>query len=221
MSETLRERQPYVVEIYESDDIPGDLVFSFVGKRLMQSLHPGEPAKRVPEYKVLVRMNGDDISFDWSQTLDDPGAAKPEIEREATQRVRARVRWIGLVSDLVREVEQWSRELGWATRRIDKRLDDSRIGRHQVPALLLQEDTCRILLEPVGPSAPGAEGVVDLYLMPAYDDIASLYYYEDRWNIHYMFPGVQPVATVREAKPMLLSKEALRKVLAEMRQNAA
>jgi hypothetical protein len=27
-----------------------------------------------------------------------------------------------------------------------------------------KHDTCRIMLEPVGRSAPGAEGVVDLYL---------------------------------------------------------
>jgi hypothetical protein len=85
----------------------------------------------------------------------------------------------------------------------------------------MQEDTGRVLLEPVGRSAPGAEGVVDLYLMPAYDDIASLYYCGDRWNLHYMFPGTKPVATVREAEALPLSKEALEKVLAEMRQNAA
>ena len=36
-----------------------------------------------------------------------------------------------------------------------------------------------ILLEPV---APGTEGVVDLYLMPGYDDIASLYHYSNRWK---------------------------------------
>ena len=65
-----------------------------------------------------------------------------------------------------------------------------------------------------------ADGVVDLYLMPAYDDIASLYYYGDRWNVHYMFPGTRPGVTVREAEAMPLSKETLEKVLAEMRQSA-
>jgi hypothetical protein len=29
----------------------------------------------------------------------------------------------------------------------------------------------RELLEPIGRPAPGIEGIVDLYLMPAYDDI--------------------------------------------------
>src|SRR6202022_2768927 len=128
-----------------------------------------------------------------------PGAAKPELEREAQQRVNARNAWLGVVSDLVARVEQWGQEFGWATRRIEKRLEDSQIGKHQVPALLMQEGTCRVLLEPVGRSAPGAEGVVDLYLMPAYDDIASLYFYGNRWNLHYLLPGGPARATVREA----------------------
>ena len=33
---------------------------------------------------------------------------------------------------------------------------------YQAPALLLQKETARVLLEPVGRAAPGAEGVVDL-----------------------------------------------------------
>ncbi len=57
--------------------------------------------------------------------------------------------------------------------------------------------------------------MVDLYLMPAYDDIASLYYYGHRWNLHYMFHGDKPVSSIREAEAMPLSKEALQRVLAE------
>ncbi len=103
---------------------------------------------------------------------------------------------------------------------MEKTLDDDWIGKHRVPALLMQEDTCRILLEPVGRSATGVEGVVDLYLMPAYDDIARLYYYGDRWNIRHIFPENNTAATVREAEALPLSKETLAKVLAELRQNA-
>ncbi len=220
MSENTTLQQPYVVSIYESKDAPDGLLFTFVPKGLQQGILAELP-RRVPQYILLVRGSGDAIAFDWSRTPDDPGEAKPEIESEAAQRVNARVAWIGLVSDLVEQVEPWVMELGWATRRIDKRLDDSGIGTHHVPALLMQQDTCRILLEPVGRSAPGAEGVVDLYLMPAYDDIAGLYFYGHRWNIHYMFSGNKPVATVREAEALPLSKEALQRVLAELRQNAA
>lgn len=125
------------------------------------------------------------------------------------------------INTLVDQVEAWAKELSWSTRRVEKKLDDSLIGEHQVPALLMHEETCRILLEPIGRSTAGAEGVVDLYLLPAYDDIATLYYYNQRWNLHYMFADSKPVASVREAEGMPLTKEALAKVLAEMRQGAA
>jgi hypothetical protein len=104
---------------------------------------------------------------------------------------------------------------------VEKKLEDTWIGEHRVPALLMQEETCRVILEPVGRSTPGAEGVVDLYLMPAYDDIATLYYYGNQWNLHYAFPGTRTVATVREADATPLSKQALEKVLAELRKHAA
>ena len=46
-------------------------------------------------------------------------------------------------------MELWGNELGWATWRIEKRLDDSGVVLYKVPALLLQEGTVRALLEPV------------------------------------------------------------------------
>ena len=45
-----------------------------------------------------------------------------------------------------------------------------------------------MLLDPVAYDVPGAEGVVDLYLMPTYDDQASLYFEQGNWMIHYAFP---------------------------------
>jgi hypothetical protein len=58
--------------------------------------------------------------------------------------------------------------------------------------------------------------------MPAYDDIASLYYYDDRWNLHYnTLRGTNAVVPPSKAEALPVSKETLEKVLAEMRQNAA
>ena len=140
--------------------------------------------------------------------------------RSVAARLSDRATWIERASSLVDLVERWATEMGWATRRVEKKLDDARIGRHRVPALLMQQETFRVLLEPVGRSTPGADGVVDLYLMPAYDDIASLYFCEGRWNLHYIFPGTTGVATVREAEARPLTKESLEQVLAEMRRDA-
>ncbi|MHB8736746.1 MAG: hypothetical protein ACYC6M_15695 [Terriglobales bacterium] len=135
--------------------------------------------------------------------------------------IRIRDDWLGRLSDLVDAVKQWAEELGWSTRRIETQLRDSQIGSYPAPALLLQRETSKALLEPIARSAPGAEGVVDLYLMPAYDDIASLYFCDGAWQLHYTFAGTPPVATIRTADFQLLSKETLRNVLEEMTTNAA
>jgi hypothetical protein len=142
------------------------------------------------------------------------------MQADAAQRAEERARWIRRVSDLVDLVEAWAKELGWATRRIDKALDDSWIGKHRVPALLLQEDTCRIILEPIGRSAPKAQGVVDLYLMPAYDDIASLYFTRGRWNLDYLYE-FRNRTRAGVAAPVPLEKESFGKVLEEMKRHAS
>lgn len=210
----------YMVTIAEPANSDGALIFTFVPSR-RKDLEGNRKIDRVPQYIVRAHQESDEWKLDWSQASDDPGLARQEIETEIHSRLQERSNWVNRVSKLVQEVEQWARDLGWSSRRVEKRLEDSRVGNHRLPALLLQEDTCRVLLEPVGRSTPGAEGVVDLYLMPAYDDIASLYYYGNQWNLHYMFAGTPTVATIRDAESVPLSKAVLERVLSEMRQNVA
>lgn len=71
-----------------------------------------------------------------------------------------------------------------------------------------------MLLDPVAYDVPGAEGVVDLYLMPTYDDMASLYFEDGAWAIRYAFPA-DPVHThsVTEPEDRPLSEETLNQVL--------
>jgi hypothetical protein len=149
-----------------------------------------------------------------------PGA---ETQKQPTsERDRLRAEWISRITDLVALIETWGRELGWETRRIDKQAKDLEFGTYQIPALLLQKELTKILLEPVASAAPGAEGgVVDLYLMPGLDDIASLYFYHGSWQIHYMFPDRQAVANIQEAEAKPLSKDSFREVIEEMTRHAA
>lgn len=129
--------------------------------------------------------------------------------------------WVGRLQTLVDQVEAWGREFGWATRRIEKRMEDSQIGTYKAPALLLQAEFTRVLLEPVARFVPGASGAVDLYLMPAYDDIASLYDTPNGgWQLHYIWSGSPSVGDVRDANAVPLTKDALQRVLAEMKQHA-
>ncbi|MBI3411470.1 MAG: hypothetical protein HY040_24340 [Planctomycetes bacterium] len=132
-----------------------------------------------------------------------------------------RKEWLDRLSALVTRVTSWATELDWSTRLIEKKIEDSQIGTHEAPALLLQKGTTRLLLEPIAPSAPGAEGVVDLYSMPAYDDIATFYYRAGAWHLHYMFSGEPSVGEIRESPSKPVSKRILQRVLQEMTRNAA
>ena len=96
-------------------------------------------------------------------------------------------------------------------------MKDSELGRYKAPALLLQYEFTRGLLDPLSHATSRAEGAVDLYLMPAYDDIARLFYFEGGWNIYRMPPDVPAVGTFQEAGPGTLSKEAFREVLEGMK----
>jgi len=129
--------------------------------------------------------------------------------------------WLSRLNQLVTTVEDWAKQSGWSTRRIDKQMRDSEVGAYVATALLLQDEITKVLLEPIARSAPGADGVVDLYLMPEYDDIASLYFYEKEWRLHYMFSGTPTVAMIREAESLPLTKDSLLAVLEEMKKNAA
>jgi hypothetical protein len=220
MSKVTAQKQHYRVSVYEPEEPRGVLLFTFVPNGIQHERGAGGTPKRVPQFIVSARQHEGELTFDWSETPDDPGAERDEIQMEIAVRMQERTAWVNRVTSLLGQVEQWAEELGWATRRIEKQLDDSRIGKHQVPALLMQEGTCRLLLEPIGRSMPGAEGLVDLYRMPAYDDIASLYFYEDRWNLH--FPASDSAGVpVRQVPGEPLSRETLRKALEEMKRNAA
>ncbi len=132
------------------------------------------------------------------------------------------VAWLDRLASLFDQVRQWTNEneLDLPTRLIEVNLKDSEIGRYKAPGLLIQDDAVKILLEPIARSAPGAEGVVDLYLMPAYDDIASLYLTGGVWHLHYMFPDSPTVGNIRAADGVPLTKASFQKVLEAMKSHA-
>jgi len=216
----MAQNHQYIVSVDEQKGPDGALIFTFVPKSSQEGTAPNGQ-HRAPQYVVAGRQAGNQPVVEWVASSDDPGTAKDEIETEVRARLNELAIWIDRVTALVGQIEQWAKEMNWTTRRVDKRLDDVRVGVHRVPGLLMQVDTCKILLEPIGRSAPGAEGVVDLYLMPGYDDIANLYYYDGRWNVHYTFPSSKAVATVSEGTAVPLSKEILEKIVAEMKEHAA
>src|SRR5438477_12589115 len=83
----------------------------------------------------------------------------------------------------------------------------------EIPALFLQKGPIRVLLDPIAYDVPGVEAVVDLYLMPTYDDMASLYFEKGKWTIRYGFPNDPMVPRVIETEAVPLSEETINNVL--------
>lgn len=129
---------------------------------------------------------------------------------------KLRDEWLERLTQLVTTVRGWAEAGNWSTRVIEKRMEDSRIGVYKAPALLLQKETTRVFLEPIARSAPGTDGVVDLYLMPAYDDIASLYFEHGEWRLHGIKPLSASVDAIHEDAAEPLSEKSLSQVLEQM-----
>jgi hypothetical protein len=100
-------------------------------------------------------------------------------------------------------------------------MKDSVLGQYKAPAMLMQRETVEVILDPVGRFAPGTDGVVDLYLLPAYDDIASLYFVDGAWKLHYAFRSTTVVARIKQAESMTLDEASLNRVLNQIAAHAA
>ncbi len=122
---------------------------------------------------------------------------------------------------LEERIKSWAEPHEWITKTYPKKFRDDNLQPHEIPALYLQKGATRLLLDPVANDVPGSEGLVDLYLMPTYDDMASLYFQNNDWVIHYAFPA-DPWEThsVIEAKEIPLSEESVLKVLEAISNNA-
>ncbi len=129
--------------------------------------------------------------------------------------------WQERLRKLIDNVKVWAIELDWSTREIQKPIRDAQFGIHQVPALLMQKETTRILLEPYARTVEDYDGSVDLYLLPGYDDIASFYHDRGGWLVFYQFTGEPLVSTLRDANPHPLSKDVFGRIIEEMWKNAA
>lgn len=125
--------------------------------------------------------------------------------------------WHERLDALVKDVKGWVEKSGWRTRVISKPMKDSVLGSYRAPVLLMERDAIEVALNPVSRFVPGADGAVDLYLVPAYDDIDSLYFEGGQWMIHYVFRA-DPMAahSVDEADALALSEETINRVLSSI-----
>jgi hypothetical protein len=142
----------------------------------------------------------------------------PKVERDPGALLAD---WLTVLDHLIESVKSWAEGSGWKTRVIGKSMKDSILGTYRAPALLMQRETVEVILNPVSRFVPGAEGAVDLYLMPAYDDIASLYLMDGEWTLHYIFRDSPAISGVREPEVMTLSEGTFSRVLREIASHAS
>jgi len=115
---------------------------------------------------------------------------------------------------LVQQVRDWAEPQEWVTKPYTKKMRDAEGQLFEIPALYLQKGPIRVLLDPIAYDVPGSQGLVDLYLMPTYDDLASLYLESGEWKVHYTFPS-DPFEThsTLESDALPLTEQTINQVL--------
>jgi len=122
--------------------------------------------------------------------------------------------WPDCLNLLVRNVQEWSAASGWQGRLTSKHMAEKGLGRYEVPVLVLDREDAEVSLVPVARQVPGADGLVDLFRMPAYDAVASLYLEKGQWFIHYAFtPDPTEARSVIETERLPLEEGSLNRVL--------
>jgi len=114
---------------------------------------------------------------------------KPRVENPETEKIE----WLSRLNDLISLVEGWVEESGWRTRRTVKPVTEADLGRYEAPLLLMERGGIEVVLSPIARTSPENDRVVDLYLMPGYDDVASLHFEDGQWRVHHA-PRPSPAA---------------------------
>jgi hypothetical protein len=202
-----------VTPVLQHDD-PNLLVFTFLFPR-----HENHPSPRqiifvvdLTTNEIAIRSGLDDVDESTTQ----------ELTRDVEQRLSLRSQWITRMEELVTTVDRIAQENDWKTKLIPKKLNDRAFGEHTVSSLVMQKDLCQLMLEAHGRTAPGVDGgFAGIYLMPAYDDAASLYFYNNCWNIHARERRSSAIARVASGEARELSRQSLGDILERMHADAS
>ena len=118
------------------------------------------------------------------------------------------------VETVVSQFDEALVEPDWIKRRDPKRMRDEDGEVFSAPSMTLWRGPVRLLLDPNAYDIPGADGIVDLYLLPPYDPVATLYLEGENWFIHSPFPAtMETIARPQEWTRSPLNKESIRRVL--------
>jgi hypothetical protein len=142
-----------------------------------------------------------------------PGWGESGPQVDDPEAVRAE--WLERLNALASQVKVWAEKSGWRTRVVSKPTWDPMLGRYEVPLLLMERDGVEVALNPVSRFVPDADGAVDLYVVPAYDVVASLYFLDGEWALYYDLREAGADGSL-QAVTMPLSETTILRVLDEM-----
>ncbi len=109
----------------------------------------------------------------------------------------------------------------WLTWRDPKRMRDETGEIYSVVSLTLMKGPVRLLLDPNGYDIAGTEGVIDLYLLPPYDPVATLYLEDGAWFLHSPFSSrLNSIAQPGGWNRSPLTPESILKVMESIAENA-
>jgi hypothetical protein len=122
------------------------------------------------------------------------------------------VEWTQCVEAVVKQIEQWSAEFNWQTRREQKKLTETLLGEYSLPQLSLYAEGHLYVLDPLARFLPSALGAFDLSIQPSFY-LTSLYRHLDgSWYVH-----LDVGEGVKGARKEKLDKDSFRRSIDELR----
>jgi hypothetical protein len=129
--------------------------------------------------------------------------------------------WLYVLNGLIDNVKAWAETAGWETRLTARDVKEKGGLRYEAPVLVLDRDEAEVSLVPVAREVPGANGLVDFYLMPEFNHVASLYREKGQWFFHYAFhPDPEVASSVIETERFQLDEASFNRVVNDIAAHA-
>jgi len=125
------------------------------------------------------------------------------------------------VEKVLDEFEAVLAQKNQVSRRDEKRMRDETGAVYSVQSLTIFMGPMRLLLDPTGYDLPGCDGAIDLYLLPPYDPVATLYLEHGEWFLHSPnLPAQESIARPAEWGRSALNRESISLLLESIAKNA-
>jgi hypothetical protein len=122
-----------------------------------------------------------------------------------------REEWRHAVEKVMLDLQEWCKSADWRTRRVEKQLDETLLGKYSLAQLMIYADQNLYVADPLARFVPGAKGSIDLSIQPSFY-ITTLYRdYTDGWIIQ-----LDVGQGVKSEKQVPLTKETFVDALNEL-----